>query len=101
MNRIRAFVSIAAVWSPHPLGSRQRAPTKFPRSRSNSSCRSARRHRRHPARMFAQKLGEAGSPRDLVVENRPAGNGVLAYDAVAKAPPDGYLMLMGNHAAWR
>jgi tripartite-type tricarboxylate transporter receptor subunit TctC len=33
-----------------------------------------------------------------VVENRPAGNGVLAYDAVAKAPPDGYLMLMGNHA---
>jgi tripartite-type tricarboxylate transporter receptor subunit TctC len=32
-----------------------------------------------------------------VVENRPAGNGELAYDAVAKAPPDGYLMLMGNH----
>ena len=49
-------------------------------------------------RMFASKLGEAGNPATIVVENRPAGNGVLAYDAVAKAPPDGYLMLMGNHA---
>ena len=41
-------------------------------------------------RMFAQKLGEAGNPATIVVENRPGGNGVLAYDAVAKAPPDGY-----------
>jgi tripartite-type tricarboxylate transporter receptor subunit TctC len=49
-------------------------------------------------RMFAQKLGEAGNPATIVVENRPAGNGVLAYDAVAKAPPDGTLLLMGNHA---
>jgi tripartite-type tricarboxylate transporter receptor subunit TctC len=49
-------------------------------------------------RMFASKLGEAGNPATIVVENRPGGNGVLAYDAVAKAPPDGYLMLMGNHA---
>ncbi len=48
-------------------------------------------------RMFAAELGEAAA-RAIVVENRPAGNGVLAYDAVAKAPPDGYLMLMGNHA---
>ena len=49
-------------------------------------------------RMFAQKLGEAGNPATIVVENRPGGAGVLAYDAVAKAPPDGTMMLMGNHA---
>ena len=28
-------------------------------------------------RMFAQKLGEAGNPATIVVENRPGGNGVL------------------------
>src|SRR4051794_5052777 len=49
-------------------------------------------------RMFASKLGEAGNPATIVVENRPGGNGVLAYDAVAKAPPDGTMILMGNHA---
>ena len=49
-------------------------------------------------RMFAQKLGEAGNPAVIVVENRPGGNGVLAYDAVAKSPPDGAMILMGNHA---
>ena len=49
-------------------------------------------------RMFAQKLGEAGNPATIVVENRPGGAGVIAYDGVAKASPDGYMILMGNHA---
>lgn len=30
----------------------------------------------------------------VVVENKPGGGGVIAYSAVAKAPPDGYLMLI-------
>jgi tripartite-type tricarboxylate transporter receptor subunit TctC len=34
----------------------------------------------------------------MITENRPGGGGVLAYNEVAKAPPDGYLILMGNHA---
>ena len=29
-----------------------------------------------------------------VVENKPGGGGVIAYSFVAKAPPDGYLMLI-------
>src|SRR3954454_12816318 len=49
-------------------------------------------------RLFAQKLGEAGNPATMVVENRPGGAGVLAFDGVAKAPPDGYTILIGNHA---
>jgi tripartite-type tricarboxylate transporter receptor subunit TctC len=32
----------------------------------------------------------------MVVENRTSGAGVVAADAVAKAPPDGYLLLVGN-----
>ena len=31
-----------------------------------------------------------------MVENRTGGAGVVAADAVAKAPPDGYLLLVGN-----
>jgi tripartite-type tricarboxylate transporter receptor subunit TctC len=45
-------------------------------------------------RIVAQKLGEAGVT--MVVENRTGGAGVVAAEAVAKAPPDGYLLLLGN-----
>src|SRR4051812_33017218 len=99
MNRIRAFVSIAAALV---AASSTLAPVQadeFPSKPIKFLVPAA------PAgigdilpRLFAQKLGEAGSPATIVVENRPAGNGVLAYDAVAKAPPDGTMMIMGNHA---
>lgn len=47
------------------------------------------------ARIIGQKLTEAwGQP--VVIENRPGANGNLAADQVAKAPADGYTMLMGN-----
>jgi tripartite-type tricarboxylate transporter receptor subunit TctC len=46
-------------------------------------------------RILGQKLTEAGSG-TIVVENRTGGAGVVATEAVAKAPPDGYLLLMGN-----
>jgi tripartite-type tricarboxylate transporter receptor subunit TctC len=49
-------------------------------------------------RLFAQKMAEAGNQTTMVTENRPGGAGTLAYDAVAKAPPDGAMILMGNHA---
>jgi tripartite-type tricarboxylate transporter receptor subunit TctC len=45
-------------------------------------------------RIMGQKLAEAGHT--IVVENRTGGAGVVAADAVAKAPPDGYLLLIGN-----
>src|SRR6478735_5316951 len=99
MNCIRAFVSIAATLVAASSAFAPAGADEFPSKPIKFLVPAA------PAgigdilpRMFAQKLGETGSPATIVVENRPAGNGVLAYDAVAKAPLDGYLMLMGNHA---
>ena len=45
-------------------------------------------------RIMGQKLAESGHT--MIVENRTGGAGVVAADAVAKAPPDGYLLLLGN-----
>src|SRR5512134_917097 len=35
----------------------------------------------------------------LVIENRPGAGGQIAIDAVAKSPPDGYLIGLGGTAA--
>ena len=45
------------------------------------------------ARFVAQRLAEAmGQP--FTVDNRPGGGSVIGTDAAAKAPPDGYTLLM-------
>src|SRR5205823_14653373 len=50
------------------------------------------------ARLFQQKLAESGNPTTVVVENRAGAAGVVGTDAVANATPDGYTVLVGNHA---
>lgn len=45
------------------------------------------------ARLISQKLTEA-MQQPVVVENRTGANGNIAAEATAKAPPDGYTMLM-------
>lgn len=46
-------------------------------------------------RTIGQKLADSlGQP--VVVDNRPGANGGVGTDLVAKAPPDGYTLLMGN-----
>jgi tripartite-type tricarboxylate transporter receptor subunit TctC len=48
-------------------------------------------------RAFASKMQEIlGQP--IVVENRPGVNGMLGADAVAKASPDGYTILIGTNS---
>ena len=53
-----------------------------------------------PADIYARFLGqrlEKRSGQPFVVENRAGGGGIIGTDAVAKAPPDGYtLLLMSN-----
>ena len=51
------------------------------------------------ARIVAQKMG-ASMGQGVIIDNKPGAGGVVAGDAVAKAEPDGYtLLLMSNGTA--
>ncbi len=48
-------------------------------------------------RAFAEKIAPAlGQP--VIIDNRPGVNGMLGADAVAKANPDGYTLLVGTNS---
>lgn len=47
------------------------------------------------ARGIAQELGREW-PQPVVVENRPGANTIIAAEATAKSPADGYTLLMAN-----
>jgi tripartite-type tricarboxylate transporter receptor subunit TctC len=50
------------------------------------------------ARIPAQKLSELWG-QQIVVDNRVGANGIIGTEAGAKAPPDGYTLLLTNDAA--
>ncbi len=49
------------------------------------------------SRLVADKLTEAFG-RNVIVDNRPGGNTLVGADAVAKAAPDGYTLLLGGNS---
>jgi tripartite-type tricarboxylate transporter receptor subunit TctC len=50
------------------------------------------------ARTVAQKMSEQMG-QTIVVDNKPGANGVLGIDIVAKAPPDGYTLLLTDRGS--
>lgn len=50
------------------------------------------------ARMLAQKMGD-NLGQSVTVDNRPGANGLVGTDAVAKAAPDGYTILLTDRGA--
>ena len=48
------------------------------------------------ARAVAQKLSER-LKQNFLVENRPSAGGIVAAEAVAKSPPDGYTLLLNSN----
>src|SRR4051794_784686 len=50
------------------------------------------------ARTVAQKMSEQMG-QTVVVDNKPGANGVLGIDIVAKAPPDGYTLLLTDRGS--
>jgi tripartite-type tricarboxylate transporter receptor subunit TctC len=50
------------------------------------------------ARLVAQKLGD-GLGRQIIVENRPGAAGNIGHEIAAKAPADGYTLLLTSGAA--
>jgi len=49
----------------------------------------------YAARVVAQRLPELLG-QQVIVDNRPGAGGILGADLVAKSPPDGYTLLIGN-----
>jgi tripartite-type tricarboxylate transporter receptor subunit TctC len=49
------------------------------------------------ARLIGQKVSVA-LKQQVAVDNRPGAGGLIAADLVAKSPPDGYTLLLGNVA---
>jgi len=47
------------------------------------------------SRLIAQKLGDALG-QTIIVENKPGANGTIGFDAAAKAPADGYTLLLAT-----
>jgi|FEC22Drversion2_1045045.scaffolds.fasta_scaffold00647_5 tripartite-type tricarboxylate transporter receptor subunit TctC len=83
-GRSSAQVSSIQAWPSHPL--RIVVPFAAGAGVSDITARIIAEH-------LTEKLGQ-----QVMVDNRPGAGGTVGAEVVAKAPPDGYTMLMGNVA---
>jgi tripartite-type tricarboxylate transporter receptor subunit TctC len=50
------------------------------------------------ARLIGQKLADLWG-QQVIIDNRPGANSIIGTEAAAKAPPDGYTLVLANDAA--
>jgi len=92
MTRARRFVVLAALMAAFSSANAQTYPTKpvrmlvpFPPGGGTDII----------ARLIAQKLTETWG-QQVIVDNRPGASMMIASEMVAKAPPDGYTIIMSS-----
>ena len=96
-NFVRSGLVAAIVWLSMPLGALAQAPD-FPARPIRLIVPYAPGGSTDVVgRLIALRMSERWKVQ-AVVENRPGGNSIIGTDLVAKAPPDGYTLLMATSA---
>ena len=95
MKKVNLIVLLAAALAAAPLALAQTYPAKpirlvvpFPPGGASDLT----------ARTLAQEMGESMG-QSIVVDNKPGANGAIGIDLVAKAPPDGYTILLTDRGS--
>ncbi len=95
-NAGRWFMGLACCWIAGALHAQSADPTRFPIRAVRVVVPFAPGGPSDlPARVVAQKLTEAWG-QQVVVDNRGGAGGIVGAEIVAKAPPDGYTLVLGT-----
>jgi tripartite-type tricarboxylate transporter receptor subunit TctC len=92
---VRALAALAVAVLGTPAAFAQAFPTKQPIKAVVPFAPGSATH--HIGRAFAAKMSE-NLGQTIIVDNKPGVNGMLGADAVAKAAPDGYTILIGTNS---